>query len=95
MKYKVEWFDGKYPTCYNSNVLNDLLTAIARGYNGFARWESCTYFQVFPVATYEEENEELADRYKPIYTGYKAEPMRTIPSAVGIPLMRCLPGLSM
>ena len=68
--FKVEWFDGEYPTCYMSTVDKTLTGAIAAGYNGFARYKSCKYFKVFPVYNYEVQNEELEGR-NPLYTGFR------------------------
>jgi hypothetical protein len=72
IRYKVEWFDDNYPTCYDSKIVyKDVTRAISIGYHEFQRYTTVTHFKVWLISADEIDDEINSKNRKPLYVGYK------------------------
>lgn len=72
IRYKVEWFDDNYPTCYSSKIVyRDVTRAISIGYHEFQRYTTVTHFKVWKIDESEIDDEINSKNRKPLYIGYK------------------------
>ena len=72
IRYKVEWFDDNYPTCYDSKIVyKDVTRAISIGYHEFQKYTTVTHFKVWLISADEIDDEINSKNRKPLYVGYK------------------------
>jgi hypothetical protein len=72
IRYKVEWFDDNYPTCYDSKIVyKDVTRAISIGYHEFQKYTTVTHFKVWLISADEIDDEINSKNRTPLYVGYK------------------------
>lgn len=72
IRYKVEWFDDNYPTCYDSKIVyKDVTRAISIGYHEFQKYTTVTHFKVWLISADEIDDEINGKNRTPLYIGYK------------------------